>query len=742
MEVKETVLIVDDSKTNIEVLLEALETEGIKAITARSGQMGIRRAEYSRPDLILLDVMMPGMDGFETCRRLKAGRQTREIPVLFMTALADVSNKLRGFEAGGVDYITKPFEEAEVLVRVKTHLALRRAQRKLKQEIAERKRAQQTLRESEERFRAIFENAPVMINSFDQKRRCLLWNHQCERILGYSESEVKRHERPFSLFYPDPTLEKQVIQDLTTADGRFREYPVRCKDGCERFQSWANFPLSRHTIISVGYDITRQKQNEAALCAAKEAAEAANQAKSVFLANMSHELRTPLNAILGFSRVLARNPRVPKSEVEKLAIIQKSGQHLLTLINQVLDLSKIEAGRNPFNPTEFDLWQMIDEIQEIFSLKVAEKDLALTVHRAPGLPRFIRTDDVKLRQVLINLLNNATKFTLDGWIVLRIGLNAHGSPDSQAIELTFEVEDSGPGIGPGDLDGLFEAFSQTEIGRRANEGTGLGLAISKRFVELMGGRLTVQSRLGEGSCFRFTVQARRAEPARFETPEPNRRVIGLEPGHPRYRILVADDVPSNRALLIELLKPLGFEIIEAENRRRALEIAKAKHFDLILTDIRMPLMDAYEAVARLKAASKQRPPVIAISASVFEANQDAVLAAGCDDFLPKPFAESDFYAILGRHLGLRYRYIEAIDDHGKAGNRRKETPISKLVKAVPATLREQLHAAALKADMAAVDAAIERIGLQSPELGEWLGELAEEFEYGRIVELLGKYENL
>ena len=431
----DTVLIIDDNKTNIEVLISALESQGFRIITARSGEMGIRRAEFSRPDLILLDVLMPGMDGFETCHRLKAGDRTGDIPVMFMTALTDMENKLRGFEVGGVDYITKPFEEAEVLVRVKTHLTLRNMQKKLRKEIAERMQAEMTLRESEERFRTIFENAPVMISSFDEAGRCRLWNRQCEETLGYSEHEMKDCDEPLSLFYPDPSVRNHVLRDISEADGAFRERRVRRRDGDVRFQLWANFRLPNNASISVGHDITDQKKNETDLQVAKEAAEAANKAKSIFLANMSHELRTPLNAILGFSQLSARHPDIPTEVAENLGIVCRSGDHLLTLINQVLNLSKIEAGRTTLDQKDFDFHRLLDDLEDMFRLRAGEKNLQLLFERSPDLPRFVRTDEVKLRQVLINLLNNAIKFTTEGGVALRIGTKSD-SGNKTAISST------------------------------------------------------------------------------------------------------------------------------------------------------------------------------------------------------------------------------------------------------------------------------------------------------------------
>ena len=267
---RNTVLIVDDNKTNIRVLISTLKSHGFKTIIARNGAMGIRRAEFSKPDLILLDIMMPEMDGFETCRRLKSDDRTKDIPVIFMTALTDVKDKLRGFEVGGVDYVTKPFEEAEVLARVKTHLALRNTQKQLRKELAERRQAETALRESEERFRTIFENTPVMINSFDKAGRCLLWNRQCEETLGYSGQDIKNCDDPFSLFYPDPAVRDQMLRDMSEADGTFREYCVRCGDESVHFQLWANFRLPDNTVIAVGHDITERKQAEEAMRESEE----------------------------------------------------------------------------------------------------------------------------------------------------------------------------------------------------------------------------------------------------------------------------------------------------------------------------------------------------------------------------------------------------------------------------------------------------------------------------------------
>ena len=310
-------------------------------------------------------------------------------------------------------------------------------------------------------------------------------------------------------------------------------------------------------------DLARSNQK---LADEKERADIANQAKSAFIANMSHELRSPLNAILGFAQIMTRSQTLPNEHQESVGIINRSGEHLLALINNVLDLSKIEAGRIALNEKNFDLHRLLDDIHDMFQLKAADKGLQLLLEIAPNLSRYIRTDEVKLRQILINLINNALKFTEKGSICLR-------SQNLESSRLVFEVEDTGPGIAPEDLNKLFEAFTQTESGKQAQEGTGLGLSISRKFVRLMGGEMRVRSQVGKGTIFNFEIQMEEVEATEVESQQADqRRIISLEPGQPRYRLLIVDDKPINRQLLVKLLSPFGFELAEARNGREAVDI--------------------------------------------------------------------------------------------------------------------------------------------------------------------------
>lgn len=547
---KANILIVDDTPENLQVLSATLLDGGYKVRGVINGKMAIRAARSGSPDLILLDIKMPEMDGYQVCRQLKADPKISEIPVIFISALDEVLDKVTAFQVGGVDYITKPFHVAEVLARIEHQLTIQR----LKKQLLDR----------------------------------------------------------------NTELQKEIIE--------------------------------------------RKK--------AEEAAAAASLAKSQFVANMSHDLRTPLNAILGFTEVMSRDYLLSNENIENLRIINRSGKHLLELINDVLDLSKIEAGIIGLDEGSFDLYQLLDTLEEMFQLKAETKNLQLRFSVQANVPQYIKTDEKKLRVCLINLLGNAIKFTQDGGSIwLRVSVECQPQAESEiysnstSVEpflIFFEVEDTGVGIAAAENDTLFDAFVQTEAGRKAADGTGLGLTITKKYVQIMGGDIGIKSVLGEGTSFKFNIGVFPANSSEI-TVATLQRAIGLEADQRVYRILAVDDNQENRLLLVKMLQPIGFEVREAENGLQAVELWESWQPDLIWLDTRMPLMDGFEAVRQIRAKEKQtqrRTVIIALTASTLEEKKGEIMAAGCDDFVRKPFQEQILFDKIACYLGVHYIYQE------------------------------------------------------------------------------------
>lgn len=508
-----------------------------------------------------------------------------------------------------------------------------------------------------------------------------------------------------------------------------------------------------------GAELERKKAEEK-LQESVYAADAANRAKSQFLSKMSHELRTPLNAILGFTQVMNRDSSLSAEQKQHLGIISRSGEHLLTLINDILEMSKIEAGRITLNENSFDLYYLLGTLKEMFQLKAKSKGLELIFDLFPDVPQYVKTDDNKLRQVLINLVGNAIKFTERGSVTLCVSAVSRSKqrttdtgvpPAPQQLKIQFEVEDTGPGIAGEEINLLFAPFGQTETGRKSEQGTGLGLPISRQFVQLMGGDITVSSTLGIGTSFKFDIPVCVVESQDVPTSQETRKVIGLAANQLSYRILVVEDVKVSRLLLVKLLTNVGFAVRAAANGMEAVALWESWKPHLILMDIQMPVMDGYEATKRIKAHPLGgATAIVALTASAFEEDRIGILSAGCDDFVSKPFSIELILEKMARYLGVLYIYNEPVANSLEVKGEPEEArdlvspdlghgsdrPLDEYLSQMPAEWVTQLYQAAAQCSDSLIFEMIEHIPANGSPLAKTLKEWADEFRFDKVIDLI------
>ena len=604
----------------------------------------------------------------------------------------------------------------------------------------ERQKAREELVEKETRLEEAQRIARLGVWEMDLATRRLTGSEEAYRVLGLEPlpEGIGTAEFLDLLETEDQELVRQRFFGATSSGTPYdADFRLRAEDGNVRW-------MRAHGVTELGadgkpartrgtiQDITEQllAREARSLAEAKEAAESANRAKSVFLASMSHEIRTPMNAILGFSQLLLGDSGLAPRHREQVEAIIRSGGHLLDLINDVLEMSKIEAGRTLLNPGVVDLPALLDDLEATFRLRVAEKGLSFVVGRAADLPRHVVADEKKLRQILINLTGNAVKFTSSGSVGVRA---TAGAASGEGLTLRFDVEDSGPGISAEDLPRLFQRFEQTRLGREASTGTGLGLAISRGFARLMGGDLTVSSRPGEGSVFSLTLPVTLVDGPAPPTKADARRVSGLPEEETRRRVLVADDIAENREILRQMLARVGFEVRTANDGVEAVDLFTAWHPDLVLMDLRMPRMDGLEATRAIRAGETgEKVPIVAVTASAFEDDRRKVEEAGGDGFVTKPFREEELLGTMGRLLGLRW-LLEA-EPGAPADRGSEEVPGTA---PLPESLRVALREAVLAADLERIlGLAREAEGLD-PAAAATVRGLAERFEYDRLLVFLG-----
>ncbi|MDM8560401.1 response regulator [Candidatus Parabeggiatoa sp. HSG14] len=538
------------------------------------------------------------------------------------------------------------------------------------QDITERKQVELDLQQS----KTALEQANVKLNHFkitlDMTLDCVFMldidtyqffyaNQGAAKLLGYSQEKLLQMTPPDIDAFFTTNSHSSLLESLLnnsvpalTFESIYQHknsslIPVEIFAQCIRLSGHAT-----HFVLIVR-NVTERKKNEAQLQQAKEAAEKANRAKSTFLANMSHELRTPLNAILGYTQIFKRDKTLSASQQEGIDIIHRNGEYLLTLISDILDLSKVEAGKLELYPTDFNFNDFFKGIVDLFRMRAEQKKISFNYQQLSDLPHIVHADEKRLRQILINFLSNAIKFTQKGGVTLKV--SSIQNPKSKNRQICFQIEDTGIGIAPDALSQIFLPFEQVGDSSAKAAGTGLGLSITKKLIEMMGGKMHVESVLKQGSTFEIALNLTEVSDKVLAVRKEKPIIIGFE--KPSRKILVVDDVWENCLVLINLLKPLGFEMKKASDGFESVKKARQWQPDLILMDLVMQKMDGFEATRQIrKIPAIQNVVIIAVSASTFDFHQQKCFESGCDDFIAKPIRAEMLLAYLQKYLNLKWIY--------------------------------------------------------------------------------------
>jgi len=489
----------------------------------------------------------------------------------------------------------------------------------------------------------------------------------------------------------------------------------------------------QHINSLLQQEIIIRKQTEQKLVTAKNEAEAANRAKSIFLANMSHELRTPMNAVLGFSQLMQRDRGLSPSQRETLNIINNSGKHLLELINDVLDMAKIEAGRVVIENGNFDLGALILNTIDMMHERAEAKGLELILDQSSSFPRFVSADEAKLRQILLNLVGNAIKYTQKGRVVVRLKSEDLAKPEQCLV--VFEIKDTGIGIAEQDLPFVFDTFVQ--VGRESDQqGSGLGLRITKQYAELMDGQVTVSSELDKGSCFTLMLPVTKVDQSEIinKLVLDGKQVLGLAEGQPHCRVLIVEDQLENRLLLKKLMESVGFQVFEAVNGQQGVEQFTQWQPHFIWMDRRMPIMDGIAATQKIRSLPNgDKVKIVAVTASVFTEQRQEFLDAGADDIVGKPYRDAEIFACMTKHLGVQFIYDEPVSENNAA----EQVLNAQRLKQLPEALVSELQQAGMSLDIEQSLAVIEQIKAIDAPLADVLADRVSQFDFEAITKLLG-----